>query len=306
MNQRAGDTPTIKALVMVSAFASVHAGIFDLTITDAKGEEVKGLQRPKRSLEQLRHMINGTLDYAARHQYNVIIRPVRSGGAALLVQLDDLDSGKIETVLQHAFLVIRTSPGADGSGNHQAWVAVADASQDQEPARDFARRLRKGVGADRGASGAARIAGSTNFKECYAPNFPTVEITYVKPGHCITMMELERAGLVAAPEPLRAPTPPARSFKDGPKTWPSYDMCVRGAPPSKTDPDKPDYSLADFTWVRTAAQWGFGPEQIKARLSELSPCAKKDGPRYVELTVTRAVASVDRERQERRPTLNRS
>jgi hypothetical protein len=303
MKQRAGDTPSAKALAMISAFASVHARIFDLTITDAKGEEVKGLQRPKRGLEQLRHMIDGTLDYAARHHYNVIIRPVRPTGQALLVQLDDLAAGTIDTLKQHSFLVIRTSPGADGSGNHQAWVAVADASEDPEKARDFARRLRKGAGADRGASGAARIAGSTNFKECYAPDFPTVEITHVAPGHSVSTTTLERAGLVAAPEPPRSPATASRAFQHSAKTWPSYDMCVQGAPPSKTDPDKPDYSLADFTWVRTAYGWGHDLGAIAGRLSELSPCAKKDGPRYVERTVTRAAASVDRERQERRVSL---
>jgi hypothetical protein len=119
-DERKGRGPTGKALAMISAFASVHARIFDLTITNAHGEEVKGLQRPKRSLEQLRHMIDGTLDYATGHQYNVIIRPVRSAGQALLVQLDDLGIDKIDTIKHHAFLVIRTSPGKDGTGNHQA------------------------------------------------------------------------------------------------------------------------------------------------------------------------------------------
>ena len=62
-----------------------------------------------------------------------------------------------------SFLILRTSPG-----NFQAWVAVADADA------DFARRLRKGAGADlTGISGATRVSGSLNFKQKYAPAFPS-------------------------------------------------------------------------------------------------------------------------------------
>jgi hypothetical protein len=53
-------------------------------------------------------------------------------------------------------------------GNYQAWVALPAAESD----REFARRLRKGTGADANASGAVRLAGSINFKERYAPDFP--------------------------------------------------------------------------------------------------------------------------------------
>ena len=42
--------------------------------------------------------------------------------------------------------------------------------------KDFARRLRKGTGADPTASGATRVAGSLNFKDKYAPDFPRVAI----------------------------------------------------------------------------------------------------------------------------------
>ena len=70
-----------------------------------------------------------------------------------------------------SFLILRTSPG-----NYQAWVAVADGDA------DFARRLRKGAGADLTASGATRVSGSLNFKEKYAPAFPRVETVHASPG----------------------------------------------------------------------------------------------------------------------------
>jgi hypothetical protein len=69
-----------------------------------------------------------------------------------------------------AFLLLETSPG-----NHQAWVAVSGLNTPEE-AKDSSRRLRKGTGADHSASGATRVAGTSNYKRKYEPNFPTVRI----------------------------------------------------------------------------------------------------------------------------------
>jgi RepB DNA-primase from phage plasmid len=55
------------------------------------------------------------------------------------------------------FLTIETSPG-----NFPAWLALPGMED-----KDFARRLRKGTGADTTASGATRVAGSVNFKDKY-------------------------------------------------------------------------------------------------------------------------------------------
>jgi hypothetical protein len=37
--------------------------------------------------------------------------------------------------------------------------------------REFARRVRRGAGADLSASGATKIAGSLHYKDKYAPDF---------------------------------------------------------------------------------------------------------------------------------------
>ena len=71
--------------------------------------------------------------------------------------------------------------------------------------KDFARRVRKGAGADTTASGATRVAGSLNFKDKYAPDFPRVAIHAADPGRKATPTELERLGLVAAPEVVEQP-----------------------------------------------------------------------------------------------------
>src|SRR5208337_2995242 len=108
----------------------------------------------------------------------IIVRPHST--KAQLVQLDDLDQVALSRVGDAAFLTIQTSPG-----NHQAWVGVSGLD-DTQGAKDFARRLRKGVGADPSASGATRVAGTTNYKRKYEPSFPTVTILQALPGRVMT------------------------------------------------------------------------------------------------------------------------
>jgi hypothetical protein len=68
---------------MLSAFASVGARVFDLSITDLNGAPVKGLQRPGQGLEDMRRTIGRILRDAMRNQHNVIIHP-RSATALLV------------------------------------------------------------------------------------------------------------------------------------------------------------------------------------------------------------------------------
>ena len=191
-------------------------------------------------------------------------------------------------------VVVQTSPG-----NYQAWIAVNDAPAEKEAAKDFARRLRKGAGADRTASGATRIAGSLNFKLKYAPVFPRIEITHTKPGYVTTCAALEQAGLVAHREEPRPPLPAyTRPMTPGGrpsrKKWPSYAFCVQHAPMTHGE-DRPDISRADFTWCRTAIEWGWSIQDTAHRLMELSSKAKQNGESYAVLTATNAAASVERQ-----------
>lgn len=280
----AGEPDTGKALAMLSAFASVGARVFDLSITDLNGDEVKGLQRPKRSLETIRQMIGRALHHAEHHSYNVIIRPRST--TATLIQLDDLDPQKAERTAPHAFMVIRTSPG-----NHQAWVAVKDAPE------DFARRLRKGAGADPNASGSTRISGSLNFKTKYAPSFPRVEIIHTSAGHIVSAAELEAGGFVAAPEKPRPSAPRVSLVSQGtPRRWPSYQLCMKGAPPIHQG-DRPDISKADFTFCMTAIDWGWSVEDTANRLLQESTKAQENGEKYALMTARNAAAAVERRGQ---------
>jgi hypothetical protein len=272
-----------KALDMLDAFASVGVRAFDVTLTDIKGDKIPRGFQANRGVDQLRASIGPQLEAAARARENFIIRPRST--TATLVQLDDLSAEAAAAIARYAFMVLCTSPG-----NFQAWVAVKDAPP------DFARRLRKGAGADPSASGATRISGSLNFKTKYAPAFPLVEITEANAGRITTADELTSAGLVAPAE-----EPPARAFlRVSParragkaKRWPSYALCVQNAPPVHQG-ERPDISRADFTWCMMSIDWGHGVEDTARRLMEESTKAQENGESYAMQTANRAAAAVAR------------
>lgn len=266
-----------KALAMLDAFASVGARLFDVTTTDIKGEKVKFKRNS--SLEELLRTIGGRLRKAVQDQRNIIIRPRST--TPTLVQLDDLDGEKVERLSPHAFMVISTSPD-----NHQVWIAVKDATA------HFARRLKKGVGADVTASGATRLAGSLNFKTEYAPGFPRVEVVHLNPGNLTTTAALDEAGFVA-PEQRLPSGFAANAGRHRRKAWPDYQRYVQGAPPAHGK-GRPDISKADFTWCRTAIEWGWSAAETAKRLMEESVKARENGKRYALRTAARAAESVER------------
>ena len=253
---------------MLEAFASVGAERFDLTTTDLAGRKVSF--HPGCGLAELRPILPAIIADATDQQHNVIVRP-----RGPVIQLDDLDEAAVEKLRPVSFLILRTS-----QGNHQAWVAVADADE------DFARRLRRGTGADLTASGATRVSGSTNFKEKYAPAFPRVETVHTSPGKAVTSAELEALGVVA---PVEKVIPLAARPHRSPRGWPSYRQCLEGAP--EKEPGRHDRSLADYTWCVIALRWGWGVDEIAGRLMQESDKAQENGPAYA-LRTARAAARV--------------
>ena len=178
---------------MLDTFASVGAVRFDVTRTTRAGD--KDWFRRGVSVADLARTLPGMLDAATAEQRNVIVRP--TGPGVTFMQLDDLAADQLARVAPAVFLTLETSPG-----NFQAWLAIPGRED-----KDFARRVRRGTGADATASGATRVAGSLNFKDKYAPDFPRVMIREARAGHRTSTAELERLGLVAPPEEL-PPLPP--------------------------------------------------------------------------------------------------
>ena len=282
------------AYKMLDTFASVGVTHFDLTHIDIDGEK-RGF-RPQQPLSQLKNSLPKLFPGAEARRNNIIVRP--QCGKAQLVQLDDLDQAALSRVGDAAFLTLQTSPG-----NHQAWIAVSGLDNATD-AKDFARRLRKGAGADPTASGATRVAGTTNYKRKYEPDFPTVAILAATPGRVVTAAQLEALGLVAPPEPVRQPSVvPLRVSRRHEaairaRRWPDYQRCLEGAPPNhgKTGPD---VSRADFAWCMTALDWGWNIEETAARLMEVSSKARENGERYAAITAQNAAAAVERNGQKK-------
>jgi hypothetical protein len=306
---------THKAVDMLSAFQSVGAERFHVTLIDidghqlpkgellsyAKGQpalrsligsrasETSGYM-PNRHINELRRSIGPLLEEAADRQHNVIIRPIPTRAA--LVQLDDPPHVSIERLREAAFLIHRTS-----ANGHQVWLAL-----DEKPDLEFKRRLKKGVGADIMATGATRIAGSLNFKRSYAPAFPCVEIIHASPGRVITRAVLENLSILAPPQPVRPAPVRVSQVSRGVRKWPSYRRCLEGAPLNQAG-DGPDRSRADFTWCKTALEWGirsgrpYNHEEVAARLIQESEKARERGEDYALQTVRSAASAVERENE---------
>jgi len=130
----------------------VGAAHFDVTFLDIDGGK-RGF-RKEQSVLQLRNSLPKLFPGLAERQQSIVIRP-RAKDRLVLVQLDDLDAAGTR-----AGPIRCVSDVGDQPGNHQAWVAVSGVGE----AKDFARRLRKGTGADPAASGAVRLAGSVNLR----------------------------------------------------------------------------------------------------------------------------------------------
>jgi hypothetical protein len=272
---------------MLDLFASVGATHFDVTWTTCAGD--KELFRRNVPLTELERQLPGMLDFAPAKQRNIIVRP--HGASVSFIQLDDLKGDRLAPLASSAFLILETSPG-----NFQAWVALAST-----PDKDFARRLRKGAGADPTASGATRVAGSLNFKDKYAPNFPRVAIHAGAPGRIATANELERLGLVAAPEPVAQPLRVHAPRISGKRSWPSYTRCLEGAP-LNSEETGPDVSRADFVFCMTAITWGWSVDDTAERLMEESTKAQANGKNYAALTARNAALAVERRRHQPRQT----
>lgn len=268
---------------MADLFASVGAEAFDLTFKKLD-ESLKPRYRNGQGAASFRNSLPHLVPSSFANQYSLIARPRSRENT--LVQLDDLDTAKLEAVEEAAFLVIETSPA-----NYQAWISI-EGQQDE----DFTRRLKRGTGADINASGATRWAGTANFKAKYAPVFPVVKIIQATQGRILSKSTIEGLGILSAPLPL---PPPVLHSNGQPRRgrWPSYAECLKRAPEayeSGKPTGKPDVSRADFTFAVTAADWGQAPEDIAARLQRESSKAidPQHGAKYAIQTATRAAEVV--------------
>lgn len=267
---------------MLETYGSVGVTRFDLTLT---GEDKQGRGYwPDRPLPEARSLVVPLGERAAREELNLIIYP-HADPSVFLVQLDDLSVGSLQRAWFPAFLILETSPGS-----YQAWLAVEGGDA------DLARRVKHAVGADLGANGWVRLAGSRNVKPEYAPNYPTVRLVVERPGEKVTPERLHLLGLVAeehAPEPRRE----RASRGQMPWRFPDYGRFLDGAP-ARADGEK-DRSRADFTFCCCAIRWGWSAEEAAAQLLR-EPLSKAfvRGEAYAVHTAQKAWGAVARGRGE--------
>lgn len=262
---------------MLSLFASVGATHFDVTLKDERIDKKISFER-RRTLDGLFTSLPSLLTRAAAEQLDIIVRPQSK---TPLIQLDDLTPAGVERVRAFAFAVIETS-----RGSYQAWLSVTDASE------DTARKLKATIGADVNASGAVRLCGTKNYKEKYAPDFPTVRLTESSPSRTTTTEELRISELLEeTPKTTPPRAPSARRFES--RTWPDYSRCLKDAP-ARNKGEGIDLSRADWQFSLIAADRGFTAQEIADELMRMSEKARQDGIKYAERTAERAAESVAR------------
>ena len=276
----------------IEIFKSVGIAAFHLTELDSAGRKtVYEFGHHSYILE----LLPAWLASAAERDRSLHIRP---GPGARFVQLDDLDSDKLEATQDLPFLfTLQTSPG-----NHQRFVGIKGIKDDDF--QSVRRRLIRAAGSDRGATGFCHLAGDLNRKEKYrAAGFPRVAIFDSFPGRLATKEALE-AWLAArghGPETdtagrgpsFRVPAfpdeeeSPARLWeKPIPWNFPSYQKALAGAPRKRDGTS--DRSEADWYWAMLSLQWGWSARETTDKLMKLSTKAKEMGRAYAVRTVNNA------------------
>lgn len=273
---------------MLELFASVGADHFDIIHTNEAGEK-RGF-RPAQSLEEAKGSMPFLIPNGDMRHNNVIIRP-RSSSGITLIQLDDITDANLARITGNGVLALETSPGG-----RQAWVAVKDAPT------GFAARLKQGLAADMEASGATRIAGSTNFKPKYAPTYPIVQILTAQPGLIVMPETLTALGVVAPAKPQPPPLLPFAASDPSPRTskFPSYQKCLDGAPIGTSG--NPKRTSADFTWCKIALSWGHSIEATAERLMQESTKAQENGEAYALRTAKHAEYAAQERNAKPRPS----
>lgn len=240
------------------------------------------LERLPLSGYTLKERFQEFLELAVAGEHSLIV-DLRAGDP-WIVQVDECTRPTLDLLAPVSLLQILTS-----DGNGQSIISLSDKLTPEE-CKVTKQRLfgfLKPLGANRGASGAARWPGSFNFKPIRQRadgSFPMVRLLGGLFGRYVTIQELEAAGLLApseATKPLRFQPRPLPS----PETlyWPDYDIRLSAT----------DRSAADFKFCTTAAEIGWPSQAIEEKLCEVSPKAHQRSPNYAAMTVRKAIEAVE-------------
>lgn len=271
---RDGCVPTLpsetESIQTLAIFESVDSVSFSVTILD-EPSKTKALFEVV-SGSYFRQFLSEYLRRNATKEQSFIVRP----HGAPLIQLDDLNHERLARVKAFAFIVAETSPN-----NFQAWLRLADSDAPQTV--NVRELLLRSIGADKGASGAMRWPGSINRKP--GRNDFRVRLIQAVSGRCVTVAELEHAGLLKQSEsPLRSPEAKSLKAASPSRRWPDYQRCLADF--------NGDRSRADWNFSLLSAGRGFSEMEISTKLRELSDKARIRRDRYAEVTAHKAMMAV--------------
>lgn len=288
-----------QAAAMVELFGSVGADKFDFNLVEYDPNKPRdvgdNLEFDTLSTNKFLENIPRAIELNHSEYAHFFVRPRLSGSGVALLQLDDLGQQAVENLQPFGLLGLKTS-----GGNHQVVLAIKGVTAQELSA--IKRKCEQVYGADLGANGSYRVAGSKNLKSKYAPAFPTVEIIFGNPGKIVTIAELEQVDIVVAAEthssklgadgaginsPLLCSIPVAGSSFG--KQMPDYAYFL-GRPHLKKD-GSVDLSATDYAFAATALRRGFSQEEVIAELARhRSKAAVR--PDYARRTIAAAAKNL--------------
>jgi hypothetical protein len=276
--------PTVAARLTVEAMQSVGADKFKVVFLGCVpvGGQAECVGSEEIAPAALLGRVGELVQRSERRGQSVTLRAW--GGR--LVQVDDCPRKVMRRLLPFAFLAVETSPE-----NFQTWLALSPDITDEARKDVRGRLLRKfaenGEGANGGAYNSLRLPGCLNAKEKYRQSlghFPRVALTHVELGRTVAPLELEQAGLLAAP--LEKPKPPIMptSAKLPTGAMPDYNNYLADA--------GGDRSRADIRWSMAALGAGFPHYAVISHLEAMSGKAQGRHDDYARKTVDNAAAFV--------------
>ena len=276
----------LEAPECVQVFASVGVKNFSVTmVRDSNPIGRRGeLYEPRLSERELCRKLPYYIQRNLTKSESLIIRPLED----YLIQVDDVTADSLERIGPYTFLVTETSPN-----NYQAYFALPQNTSKLERDRIRSRLLSVLPGADRNASGAMRVPGSINHKP--GRDEFSVRIVESNSGRCVTIDELETAGLLSSESRVvnksRTRLSVAGTSSKTLFTFPDYERCLSEAP--RKQDGSADRSIADKDWAILALGRGIPSYVVEAQLINLSDKARSRRE-YAHRTVEYAVSVVSR------------
>ena len=273
-----------EAEAMIAAFARAGCEQFDVTLKSLTGE--KKHFRRNVSCKRLKSDLDDLIKMAEHDLLSIIVRP--HSKSVVFIQLDDISEAVASQLTPYSCCVLETS-----ESNYQVFLAVV--SLDRSAKETVRTALIDTTFADKGASGAVRLAGTSNFKQQRRRNdgsYPRVRLVSVGTGRILSVPELISAGLIK-PQLSAVPQSVVAKFKKPRRRiFPSYEKAMLHV--RRKEDGTIDRSAVDLLFAVTCLDWQITTEETIKLLHKHSPKAAERYDDYTERTVARAQVLVEK------------